>query len=62
MDRLDAELFNVMNKSITDSIEMNTKAVAQLNQNLSAMVMELKEIKTELQAIRRNTVFLRGIR
>ncbi len=48
-------------EKIIEAIEMNTKAVAHLNQNLSMIANELKEMKTEMQGMRRNTSFLRNL-
>lgn len=49
------------NRQIVEAIEMNSQAVATGNKNLSDLVQEVKEIKIEMQALRRNSGYLKNI-
>lgn len=49
-------------EGIKEAIEMNTKAIAHLNQNFSKIAFELRDMKVEIQAIRRNTVALNNLK
>lgn len=46
---------------IIESIEMNIQAVSLINKNLNDLNQEIKEIKIEMQSLRRNTAYLRNI-
>jgi len=59
---MDNELYRIGVEKITEAIEMNTKAIAHLNQNLMAIKNELKDMNNEMNAIRRNTIYLRDIK
>lgn len=49
-------------EKISDAIEMNTKAIAGLNKNLFEICKELKDMKIEQMAIRRNTSYLKSLK
>ena len=49
------------NKQIVEAIEMNSEAISNSNKKLNDMAQEVKEIKIEMQALRRNTGYLKNI-
>lgn len=50
-----------MTDKISDSIEMVTQAISILNKNINDLNQQVKEIKIEMQGIRRNSGYLRNI-